>query len=156
MNYLVYIEHSAENLQFYLWFKDYQKRFSQLSRSEAVLSPEWTKAQAEAEVTAQISSNKPATHVKRDIAEVFKGTDFAVEGKPQAIDSADPFATPGKTPSLEEKRDDYSEYGSSTSGERTMHSNGTHQSAADQAFEDAGVKVKPCKFSASLPKYSYS
>lgn len=152
MNYLKYIEYAPENLQFYLWFQDYSKRFSELKPSEAVLSPEWTQAQAEAEAVAQATSNKPARRVNPEVAEVFKGTDFAVDGKPKAIGDADPFATPGKTPSLEEKRDALSEYGSST-GDRTQHSKSTHASSADKAFEDAGVKVKPCKRSLKHSSY---
>ncbi|KAK5174884.1 uncharacterized protein LTR77_000020 [Saxophila tyrrhenica] len=142
MNYLRYIEYAPENLQFFLWLRDYSSRFSQLSPSEAVLSPEWTQAQAEAEAAMQASSNKPVKRVNPEVAEVFRGTDFAVDGKPKAIDNSDPFATPGKTPSLEDKREEMSEYGSS-SGDRTVQSNSTHRSTADQAFEDAGMKVKP-------------
>lgn len=39
MDYLVYIEHGAENLQFYLWYQDYCKRWGQLSRAQQALSP---------------------------------------------------------------------------------------------------------------------
>jgi hypothetical protein len=41
MDYLVYVEHNAENLQFYLWYKDYEKRFNALSENEKALSPEF-------------------------------------------------------------------------------------------------------------------
>jgi hypothetical protein len=41
MDYLVYVEHSAENLQFYLWYKDYVRRFHLLSANDKRLSPEW-------------------------------------------------------------------------------------------------------------------
>jgi len=41
MDYLVYIEFSAENLQFYLWFKDYVRRFETLPEKEKALSPEF-------------------------------------------------------------------------------------------------------------------
>jgi hypothetical protein len=41
MDYLVYVEHNAENLQFYLWYKDYVRRFDALSEGEKGLSPEW-------------------------------------------------------------------------------------------------------------------
>lgn len=41
LNYLLFVEHSAENLQFYLWFKDYERRFDALPQSEKALSPEW-------------------------------------------------------------------------------------------------------------------
>jgi hypothetical protein len=39
MDYLVYIEHSAENLQFYLWYRDYVRRWNALPASERALSP---------------------------------------------------------------------------------------------------------------------
>jgi hypothetical protein len=41
MDYLVYIEYTAENLQFYLWYKDYVRRFDKLPAKEKALSPEW-------------------------------------------------------------------------------------------------------------------
>ncbi|QSZ33286.1 hypothetical protein DSL72_002874 [Monilinia vaccinii-corymbosi] len=41
MDFLVYIEHDAENLQFYLWYKDYVRRFEALPDHEKKLSPEW-------------------------------------------------------------------------------------------------------------------
>lgn len=41
MDYLVYVEHNAENLQFYLWYKDYEKRFNALAETEKALSPEF-------------------------------------------------------------------------------------------------------------------
>jgi hypothetical protein len=39
MGYLVYIEHSAENLQFYLWYRDYIRRWNALPASQRALSP---------------------------------------------------------------------------------------------------------------------
>lgn len=41
MDFLVYVEHDAENLQFYLWYKDYVRRFEALSDHEKKLSREW-------------------------------------------------------------------------------------------------------------------
>lgn len=41
MDFLVYIEHDAENLQFYLWYKDYVRRFEALPEHEKKLSQEW-------------------------------------------------------------------------------------------------------------------
>ncbi|KAI9752405.1 MAG: hypothetical protein M4579_005629 [Chaenotheca gracillima] len=46
MEFLRYIEHDAENLQFYFWLQDYTTRFSNLSSSEKALSPEWIPEQA--------------------------------------------------------------------------------------------------------------
>ena len=39
MQYLLYVEHAAENLQFYLWLRDYTERFNALSENEKALSP---------------------------------------------------------------------------------------------------------------------
>jgi hypothetical protein len=41
MDYLVYVEHNAENLQFYLWYQDYVHRWNALSENERNLSPRW-------------------------------------------------------------------------------------------------------------------
>ena len=143
MNYLKYIEFAAENLQFYLWFQDYSARFEKLPGSEKVLSPEWTKAQAEAEAAGNASTIKSSNKANPQVTEALKGTDFA-DGKPKTmIDNADPFNTPDKTPSLEEKRDGMSDYGSST-GEKTTGSSKAHQFVAENAFDDAGMKWKPC------------
>ena len=151
MNYLKYIEFSAENLQFYLWFRDYSARFEQLPGSERALSPEWTRAQAEAEAAGNTSSTKPSKNIDPQVAHVLKGTDFE-NGKPKpTVDKADPFNTPDKTPSLEEKRDVMSDYGSSTADERTMLSSSTaYKDVAEHAFEDAGMKWKPCMFSSQM------
>lgn len=39
MDYLVYVAHDAENLQFHLWLLDYTKRFDALPEAEKCLSP---------------------------------------------------------------------------------------------------------------------
>ena len=41
MDYLTYIQHDAENLQFYLWLRDYTRRFAEEKLQDQVLSPEW-------------------------------------------------------------------------------------------------------------------
>ncbi|KAL9065101.1 MAG: hypothetical protein Q9161_008448 [Pseudevernia consocians] len=45
MEYLVYVSHDAENLQFWLWYEDYSRRFFAASKSEQALSPSWYKAE---------------------------------------------------------------------------------------------------------------
>lgn len=45
MEYLVYVSHDAENLQFWLWYEDYSHRFFATSKSEQALSPPWYKAE---------------------------------------------------------------------------------------------------------------
>ena len=40
--YLLYVSHDAENLQFYMWFQDYSKRFFQITTAaDQALSPPW-------------------------------------------------------------------------------------------------------------------
>lgn len=46
MDYLVYVSHDAENLQFWLWLQDYTKRFYAAPRSEQALSPPWYQVEA--------------------------------------------------------------------------------------------------------------
>lgn len=41
MDYLMYVAHDAENLQFFLWYRDYCARFEALDQYEKNLSPEW-------------------------------------------------------------------------------------------------------------------
>ena len=139
MNYLKYIEHAAENLQFYLWFRDYSARWEQLPQSERVLAPEWTQAQTAAEMAGNVARPK---RTNAQVTALLKGTDFA-EGSP-IVDRADPFNTPPKSSFTDEKRDAVSDYGSSTD-EKSYGSSTVHKLVAEQAFDDAGMKWKPCR-----------
>ena len=141
MNYLKYIELSAENLQFFLWYRDYVNRFDGLPANEKVLSPEWTVEQAEAEaMAAQVQVRQKV--VPPEAAAAFKGTDFANEPRVTEAEKANPFYTPPGTP-REGKRDgssvEASEYESTAAGEVD------HQGRAEGAFENAGLKWKPRK-----------
>jgi hypothetical protein len=51
MDYLVYVAHDAETLQFYLWLQDYTKRFNALKSLERGLSPEWKAEEADEKPT---------------------------------------------------------------------------------------------------------
>lgn len=48
MDFLVYVEHNAENLQFYLWYRDYIERWAQLPDRDQALAPVWTAQKAQA------------------------------------------------------------------------------------------------------------
>ncbi|KAI1747483.1 hypothetical protein F4782DRAFT_552058 [Xylaria castorea] len=96
MNYLIYIEHSAENLQFFLWYRDYVKRFCEAPASETALAPEWTPAMEE---DAIVKIQKDAAgKVKKEspmAREIFKGTDFDKTPEMLRVESrGDPFSTP--------------------------------------------------------------
>lgn len=145
MNYLKYIEHDAEILQFFLWFRGYSERFEKLSAVDRALSPDWANAKAEADNT----STQPLRRNKANpvVAQIFQGTDFA-EGGPKPVDfeKRDPFYEQSRTPSSDEKREMMlSEYGSSFGDDNTLSSSTIHHKKAEEAFEEAGLKWKPCK-----------
>lgn len=141
MNYLKYIEYSAENLQFYLWYRDYASRWEQLKDGDRALAPEW---KTNAEVDLPLSPPRP-NRLAPQIAQVLKDTDFTKTSKP-AVERVDPFNTP-QTISLDERQENGSDYASSVSDEKTLLSSGNgnnHRVVTDQAFGEAGLKWKPC------------
>ncbi|KAF1963015.1 hypothetical protein CC80DRAFT_530889 [Byssothecium circinans] len=137
MNYLKYIELSAENLQFYLWFRSYSKRFNELSASDKALSPEWMPERAESD-----TPNRPK-RVSPETAAIFKGTDFAAEPKLKEMQKENPFLeTPPRTPNSDAKREGTesldSYHDSPGSKAKTDHTE-----RATAAFESAGLKWEP-------------
>lgn len=145
MNYLKYIEHSAENLQFFLWLRAYSKKFAELPESERRLSPEWTMSDHETEQAAQDQARK--MKVSADTAAVLKGT--GLEDGPVVTEiEQDPFNTPPRTPSSEYKRDHAapSEY----SADEKSNWSSTQKTIdvrrkAGETYDDAGLKWQPCK-----------
>lgn len=98
MDFLQYIEHDAENLQFYLWYRDYVKRFFALSEHEQRLAPEWTAEQAQAEKQATEKDRMPKK-MNEEAAEILRGTDFDAPPRlGQQEGGHNPFNTPPRTP----------------------------------------------------------
>ncbi|SMR52419.1 unnamed protein product [Zymoseptoria tritici ST99CH_1E4] len=141
MNYLKYIEHSAENLQFFLWHRDYTARWERLQESEKLLSPKWEPKPEDGHLG--VSPARPK-RVAPQIMEVLKNTDFAEQPKSATSDQFY-LHTPSRYGSAEDNRDMNSEYGSSFGDEKTLLSSSAsgQRMAADQAFDDAGMKWKP-------------
>lgn len=101
MNYLIYVERSAENLQFYLWFKSYERRFAESKVCDVSLAPEWTQAM-EDEVVARVRKEQ-VDKMKKDppaVAALFRGTDFDKQNGANPFTSpiASPIASPITTP----------------------------------------------------------
>ncbi len=143
MNYLKYIEHSAENLQFFLWLRDYIKRFNDLPESEQSLSPIWT-PQAKEEAPAPQSARQKK--VSPETAALFQGTDFEPGAKGVESEKGNPFHTPPPSSSGEVGRDSVSMY---TTGDSTLYPGSVnHVKKAESAFVDAGLKWKPCMYRA--------
>ena len=154
MNYLKYIEHSAENLQFYLWFHDYTARFNNLAEGERALSPEWTREQAEAEATTAAQQTR-TKHANVEANAILKDTSFDDGNSAQVNERGDPFHTPPSV-SFDESRNGVtsSDYASTTgTGENTLVSSAKARGIASQAFGDAGMKWQPCTHSVLLSYY---
>jgi len=154
MNYLTYIEHAAENLQFYLWYRDYAKRFAEAKTSDIGLAPVWTQSQHDAALqTAQITATTQKRVIKPEAAEIFQGTDFEKVPKVNATESTDPFVTPPRTaaealsPNASVRPWD-SGHGLSEQGSlyTTSNSNSaSYHQQAGEAFTAAGLK-QPCMY----------
>ena len=144
MNYLIYIEHAAENLQFFLWFRDYSKRFSELPLAQRILAPEWTAEQAEAEPQVMVKKN-----ISPEIAAVFKGTDFAPPKVTVNEFGGNPCNTPPRTPIGETGKEELgrpmSEYGWSDDGSTLKSSKKSFMNTTAGAFEGADLKWQPCE-----------
>ena len=151
MNYLIYIEHAAENLQFFLWYRDYVKRFSELPSNELALAPEWTAEQAEAE--ANQPTPGPKQKISAETAAVFKGTDFAPPVASVVEVKGNPFNTPPRTPNGESESVAQTEPAWSDNGSTIMGSttNKSFHTKAAGAFEGADIKWQPCGYTRKLP-----
>lgn len=141
MNFLKYIELSAENLQFYLWFRDYSKRFSALPDGEMILSPGWT-----GDSTSHAEVKTASKLVNTDAAAMLRGTDFASDTNTNGLEKggSNPFFTPPRTPTSFDRRD-AGESLDSYDDSMAPNNKVDHNSRAAGAFENAGLKWKPRK-----------
>lgn len=159
MNYLVYIEHSAENLQFFLWHRSYVSRFHSANTIDLVLAPEWTQ-EMQNETFAKLQKEQ-LEGLRRDpahMAPVFRGTTFEKKGnrgtpgglleRPSPIFSetgSNPFLTPPRTPLDRDDLTSLSPSSSSGFGVGVGSHTTSYRSQANEAFAAAGIKA-PCKF----------
>lgn len=153
MNYLIYIEHSAENLQFFLWYRSFATRFYSADTADLVLAPEWTPEMQEETFAKLMADHRDK--MKRDpahVAGVFAGTDFEKKGntglagnnsslildRPSPIFSetgTNPFSTPPRTPMDGDRQ-------STFGGSNAL----SYRGQVADAFTSAGAKV-PCELS---------
>lgn len=150
MNYLKYIEHDAENLQFFLWARAYIEKFNRLSTHEKSLSPEWMPLQTEVE---NIATQARARQMKLspDTASALKGT--GLESSPKIMEippteQDNPFIS--RTPSSEKepsslipdiKTSEWPVPGISFNGAAAAI-----KRKMEGAYDEAGLKWQPCKF----------
>lgn len=152
MNFLLYVENSAENLQFYLWFRDYVKRFDQLPENEKKLSPEWIPEQPKPKLThARASSDVEITLEEKrkadeEVAKAIKGTDFDSKVKLTVTEIGhNPFNTPPRTPVGDRESLNPSTVGWNEDCSTLMSGVGTsHTKKSANAFETAKT-LQPCE-----------
>ena len=148
MNYLIYIEHSAENLQFYLWYRDYLKRFNELPPNERALAPEWSAEQAELDAQAIQGTPGPKQRVSPETTAIFKGTDFAPPLASVVEVKGNPFHTPPRTPNAEQSRESVAPSERAWSENcSTLNANTdrSFQTKTAGAFQGADLKWQPCE-----------
>jgi hypothetical protein len=147
MNFLKYVEHSAENLQFYLWFKGYIKRFEDLPEGERILSPEWTQQQEDAENLAyrNILKQKP---LAAEAADILRAQNLAPsktwisseEKKQESVNDSRDFLNFNHRQEATSLDGDIAQ---PTGALQFVGSKITH--GVEVAFDDAGCKLQPCK-----------
>jgi hypothetical protein len=144
MDFLKYIEHSAENLQFYLWFKDYIQRFEALPESARALSPEWTQAQEEAEVTTNHNHHRQKS-LTTEANEILKKQELQPVPVSSHSEKHDPFGDSQDESAGRSSLESAEGLRPSTGVAATVKSGKTNFSRnAESAFENAGAKFQPC------------
>ncbi|EPS38141.1 hypothetical protein H072_8117 [Dactylellina haptotyla CBS 200.50] len=86
LNYLRFIEHSPEHLEFYLWHEDYVKRFDALTEEEKARSPAW-------------ESTKPAVPGKETSSAVSTIRSTSTVSRGSSFDDKDRSSFNSKKPS---------------------------------------------------------
>ena len=139
MNYLIYVEHSAENLQFYLWYKDYVKRFHDANTDDISLAPEWTQSMEDEVITRIRKEQSEKVRPSPATDSMFTGTGFEKAAVEIPQSPTNPFNAASRSSQGE------SEAGSVFNSSQSMPSDGTNYKAqAADAFQAAGVKL-PCE-----------
>lgn len=148
MRYLVYVEHCAENLQFYLWFKDYEKRFTELSKCERDLSPQYIPVPTE-------PLSPPGLSVKDKIVKQSQQTEQFICNAFNSSDLSDPSAV-GMNPKAEMELNTPPRTASSSAAWKENYTcvaltkdgsiglrNLDYKQVTAQAFEKANLKWQP-------------
>ncbi|KAI1804526.1 hypothetical protein F4811DRAFT_552743 [Daldinia bambusicola] len=93
MNYLLYVERSAENLQFFVWYCNYVERWIQLSRSERDRSPAWRPGKR-----AYLKSGSRSAKSGERVEKLSRILEILDEYTPVTTSETTPEATPANKP----------------------------------------------------------
>ena len=131
MDYLVYVAHDAETLQFYLWLQDYTKRFQSLKSDEKALSPVWTPPEAEEKKFTRHGGDVEFDKFGEKNGTVIRMKEMQL---PVRIDFDDAPPSPGAV------ANDYESFIS-----RSVRSQKSMGELAEEANSSAGLKWQGCK-----------
>lgn len=134
MDYLIYVAHDAETLQFYLWLKDYRKRYASLKEPQQALSPEW---QARPVEERRITFKKTTTGSSGACPVVDK--DSVLRMKDLSRAAKEVFDEPPTSPAA--TATDYESFIT-----KSVDSQKTFQEHSNDANTAVGLKWQPCKF----------
>jgi hypothetical protein len=135
MDYLVYVAHDAETLQFYLWLQDYTKRYNALRKEEQALSPEWKQTAA----MTDAKERKPRTKASMASLSDFdpeKGNGKSMRMSEIVPGARDLFADP---PMAAAPATDYESFIT-----RSVQSQKSISEMTDDANAQAGLKWQAC------------
>jgi len=134
MDYLIYVAHDAETLQFYLWLKNYKKRYLNLRKEEQALSPEWQ--------VAKQAKDRRLTHKKSNAGSMgdrpIMDKESAIRMTELSMAAKEVFEEPPMSPTA--TATDYESFIT-----KSVHSQKTVQELAEDASQQAGLKWQPCK-----------
>lgn len=151
MNYLKYIEHAAENLQFFLWLKDYTLRFKQLDPSQLALAKEWTMSPSETELLASTNAREkrkldgsPGVPNNASLGASTTSSDADLRD-PNGKRAVSPFNAMARHDSQESGRTNFNGSEKSFTGySATQATSLDYRLTAAAAFSSAGL-VPPCE-----------
>lgn len=146
MDYLLYVEHSAENLQFWIWYMDYTKRFRCADTVDLALAPEWTQAMEDEAVARIRRGHAERLRPEPRAAEIFRGTDL--EKQMPERKRANPFDAPPRSAPCPPRGAGGHASPRMDPRSKPLPAVPSHRSQAAAAFSSAGVgqPYKPARF----------
>ncbi len=96
MDYLVYVEHNAENLRFLLWYRDYVRCFDALPEKKKVLSPERIPEVTEAPDLSKGTENESKKKARREAVATMMETGYDSRGTAPFSEEQHTFVGPGR------------------------------------------------------------
>lgn len=135
MDYLVYVSHDAENLQFWIWLQRYTAKFNALAPSEQALSPPYSAPEA-VQPTGSEANQPPRSEKSR-----FGVSEYEITFDQQEV----PMTPPGAMSPQFDKQ-------SFISG--IANTNRSMVDSVDDANAQAGLKWQSCMCSNSFPNAS--